>query len=150
MRPSGPLIDAATSVQLTLLLVVGCLVLFLGRVSRTQAQWTAEASSRAANRIRSGLTELREAIALYHLAEHTWPAQGEELDVRTALAGYLGPQVPRNPWNGLDTIRRLPPGAPWPASGDGASGWIYRPATGEIRADVPAELITAGVRLFDL
>lgn len=144
------MIDGATSVQLTLLVVVGSLVLFLGRVSRTQAQWTEEASSRAANRLRAGLTELRDAIALYHLAERSWPALGEELDVRAALAGYLGPELPRNPWNGLDTIRRLPPGAPWPATGDGAAGWLYRPSTGEIRADVPAELVSAGVRLFDL
>lgn len=149
-RYRGPLIDAAAGVQLTLFVVVSLLVLFLARVSRTQAQWSEEACSRASVRVRAGLDELRDAIALYHLAEHTWPAQGEDADVAAALAGYLGPQVPRNPWNGRETIWRLPPGAPWPRTNDGATGWLYRPSTGEIRANVPLELMSGGVRLCDL
>jgi hypothetical protein len=146
----GQLLDAASSVQLTLVVVVGLLVLFLARVSRTQAQWSEQACSRASVRVRAGLEELREAIALYHLAEHSWPAQGEDVDVAAALAGYLGPELPRNPWNGRDTIRRLPPDAPWPRAFDGVTGWVYRPSTGEIRANVPPELVSGGVRLCDL
>ena len=53
-------------------------------------------------------------------------------------AGFpLGPyisNVPVNPFNKLDAIDVLADGVVFPAAADDLHGWIYRPATGEIRA----------------
>ena len=54
-------------------------------------------------------------------------------------AGYIrGPymqHVPTNPLNGLNTIQMLGNGEAFPANGDNSHGWVYKAATGEIRAD---------------
>jgi prepilin-type N-terminal cleavage/methylation domain-containing protein len=52
-------------------------------------------------------------------------------------AGFrLGPylsRVPRNPFNGLDTVQMLGNGEAFPGVGDDTYGWIYRPASREIK-----------------
>jgi prepilin-type N-terminal cleavage/methylation domain-containing protein len=52
-------------------------------------------------------------------------------------AGFpLGPYVsniPPNPFNKLATVQVLGNGDGFPAAGDDSFGWIYKPATGEIR-----------------
>jgi prepilin-type N-terminal cleavage/methylation domain-containing protein len=52
-------------------------------------------------------------------------------------AGYpLGPylsNIPANPFNKLNTVNVLADAAEFPAVADDAFGWIYKPATGEIR-----------------
>jgi hypothetical protein len=145
-----PRLDATACVQLTLFVLVTGLLLFVVRTSRTQARWTEQQTLLATEEFRGGLTELRDAIALYHLTEHTWPGLGGERDVATALAGFLGNELPRNPWNGARSIHTLAPHALWPADGDARSGWIYRPTTGEVRANVPVDLVLGGVRIYDL
>jgi general secretion pathway protein G len=54
-------------------------------------------------------------------------------------AGFpLGPYlstVPPNPYNKLATVRVLADGEVFPAAADNSAGWIYRPATEEIRPD---------------
>lgn len=54
-------------------------------------------------------------------------------------AGYnFGPylsKIPVNPFNKLDTVQMLASGQDLPASGDDSHGWIFKPTTGEIRAD---------------
>jgi len=54
-------------------------------------------------------------------------------------AGFpLGPyvsNVPPNPFNKLSTVKVLGDGDAFPAAADDAFGWIYKPATGEIRPD---------------
>jgi len=50
----------------------------------------------------------------------------------------LGPyisNIPVNPFNKLKTVEFLADGADFPAVADDSHGWIYKPATGEIRAD---------------
>ena len=44
-------------------------------------------------------------------------------------------RIPVNPLSGKDTIEVLADGANFPASADASHGWIYKPATAEVRAD---------------
>jgi len=48
------------------------------------------------------------------------------------LGPYLS-NIPANPFNKLDTVEVLADGADFPAVADDSVGWIYKPATGEIR-----------------
>jgi prepilin-type N-terminal cleavage/methylation domain-containing protein len=54
-------------------------------------------------------------------------------------AGYkCGPylsRIPANPLNNLDTVEMVANGDAFPATTDGSHGWIFKPATGEIRPD---------------
>ena len=54
-------------------------------------------------------------------------------------AGYpYGPylsNIPTNPFNSKDTVQVLGDGEAFPATADDSHGWIYKPATGEIRPD---------------
>jgi prepilin-type N-terminal cleavage/methylation domain-containing protein len=56
-------------------------------------------------------------------------------------AGYdRGPymqMIPNNPLNKLNTIQMLGNSESFPSDGDNSHGWIYKAATGEIRADSP-------------
>ncbi len=63
---------------------------------------------------------------------------------QTAPRGTLGfpfgpylSQIPENPFNNLNTIEMLGDNQAFPGAGDDSHGWIYRAATGEIRADCP-------------
>jgi hypothetical protein len=52
---------------------------------------------------------------------------------------WYGPyltEIPRNPVNGLSTVRVMPPGYP-EAVFTGSAGWVYLPDTGEIFPDLP-------------
>jgi hypothetical protein len=153
-------------VQLTLFTVVASLVLFVTRVGRSQAQWTEVLDAEVAVETRVALDQIRAAIAQAHLDRGVWPGLARRVG-GTQIAGAeafeqapervvdciknrLGGAVPANPWNGSSAVRVLAPDAPWPARFDGATGWIYRPSTGEIRANVPDEIAASGVRLSDL
>jgi prepilin-type N-terminal cleavage/methylation domain-containing protein len=48
---------------------------------------------------------------------------------------YIRERVPENPINGLNTIQIVPDGSPFPAAADNATGWIYQPQLGKIRAN---------------
>jgi hypothetical protein len=76
---------------------------------------------------------------------------GLELALAESLAPRLpGRQLPRNPANGLRSLRVLAPGESMPARPDGRTGWIFDPQTGELRANARGRLEPAGRRLFDL
>jgi prepilin-type N-terminal cleavage/methylation domain-containing protein len=47
---------------------------------------------------------------------------------------YLA-KMPVNPLNHMDTVQVLGDSANFPANGDDSHGWIYKPATSEVRAD---------------
>lgn len=47
---------------------------------------------------------------------------------------YLS-RVPVNPLNNLTTVEIVANGAAFPASGDDSHGWVFKPETGEVRAD---------------
>lgn len=44
-------------------------------------------------------------------------------------------KIPVNPFNGLSTVQMLADGQPFPAAADNSDGWIYKAATGEVRAN---------------
>jgi prepilin-type N-terminal cleavage/methylation domain-containing protein len=48
-------------------------------------------------------------------------------------------KMPANPFNNLDTIRMIKNGEAFPSDGTGAYGWIYQPATRNIRVDWPGK-----------
>ncbi len=47
-------------------------------------------------------------------------------------------KIPVNPLNQKDTVQVLADGDTFPANGDDSHGWIYKPATAEVRADCGA------------
>ena len=47
---------------------------------------------------------------------------------------YLS-KIPTNPFNGRDTIEMLAGGQDFAAAANDSHGWMYKPETGEIRAD---------------
>jgi hypothetical protein len=55
-----------------------------------------------------------------------------------------------NPANGLGSVRVLGEGQRMPAAPDGATGWIYDPGTGALRANCEGELRRGGARYYDL
>jgi general secretion pathway protein G len=54
----------------------------------------------------------------------------------------LGPylmKIPQNPFNQKRTVQVLGNAEAFPAGGDGSHGWVYKPATMEVRADIAGE-----------
>jgi hypothetical protein len=70
-------------------------------------------------------------------------------DLRTRAFQIDGP-VLENPLNHLSNVRFLNASEPWPLQGDDTSGWLYRPATGEIRANSPGTSPWSGTRFLDM
>lgn len=172
-RPTEPF------VQVMLCLVVAALLLLvialpIGRPSESEVQQQETVSD-----LRSTLDALRSAIGEYRYDHGTWPSHvdGEELPHALALrfeeqltqhtdaSGAIAPtrtqshpfgpylpcpRVPVNPVNGLASVRILGALEPWPREPDGSSGWIYRPATGELRANSAGDASGLGVRFADL
>lgn len=58
--------------------------------------------------------------------------------------------VLENPLNRRSNVRFLSSSDPWPLEGDDSSGWLYRPATGEIRANSPGTSPWSGIRFLDM
>lgn len=48
-------------------------------------------------------------------------------------------KIPANPFNDMDTMRMIGNYEAFPAAGTGDYGWIYKPATGDIRLDWPGQ-----------
>jgi len=60
----------------------------------------------------------------------------------TAVVGTVGfnygpymQKIPQNPFNSLRTVQVLADGEDFPADADGSHGWVYKPATQEVRPD---------------
>lgn len=58
--------------------------------------------------------------------------------------------VPVNPWNGLTSVRLVADGEQFGEHADGATGWVFKPATGELRANCAGAALGTGVRYWDL
>jgi hypothetical protein len=65
-------------------------------------------------------------------------------------AFHIDDPVLENPLNGRSSVRFLAAAEPWPLDGDDSSGWLYRPATGEIRANSPGKSSWTGTRFLDM
>jgi general secretion pathway protein G len=51
------------------------------------------------------------------------------------LGPYLKEALPVNPVNGLATVKVLDDATAFPTAADGATGWIFKPLTGKLRAN---------------
>jgi hypothetical protein len=175
-RPARP---AEPFVQVMLCLVVAALLLLVIALP-LGGQSTSDIEHQVAvTELRSTLDALRSAIGEYRYDHGTWPGQvdGElspielasrlesQLTQHSDAAGDTAPartpshpfgpyfptaSLPANPISGLSSVRILSPLDPWPLQPDGTSGWIYRPATGELRANCSGEATALGVRFADL
>lgn len=71
------------------------------------------------------------------VAQATLSSNSEGETAARGTPGYrFGPylsNIPANPFNKLDTVEVLADDADFPAVADDSAGWIYKPATGEIR-----------------
>jgi hypothetical protein len=63
---------------------------------------------------------------------------------------YLETRVPVNPVVGLASVHVLGESEEWPATPDESTGWIYRPTTGEVRANCRGAVSTSALRYYDL
>ncbi|MBL8896410.1 MAG: type II secretion system protein [Planctomycetes bacterium] len=69
--------------------------------------------------------------------------QASKSDGSTAVPGtagfdlgpYLKESLPVNPVNGLSTVKVLDDATAFPTAADGATGWIFKPLTGKLRAN---------------
>lgn len=61
---------------------------------------------------------------------------------------YLKSGLPVNPFNGLADVAIVTDGTAFPTSGTDSTGWIYKPQTGELKANTAFTLST-GENVFD-
>jgi hypothetical protein len=58
--------------------------------------------------------------------------------------------VPSNPINELSTLRVLGPQQAFPAQADDSTGWVYKPSTGELRANASGAVELTGQPYWEL
>lgn len=161
-------------VHATLFLAVAALLIFIGTRSRPGRMHVWVEAERSVVELRLSLAELRAIISDYHIEhgaypgcdangaatprwfEHEWQraiaranAESDAHAVRLKNSNAPG-GVPRNPINGLATVRFLASSDPWPKLADDSTGWVYRPATGEIRANCVGNAFGSGPEYWDL
>jgi hypothetical protein len=71
-------------------------------------------------------------------------------DHQRRRAFHIDDPVLENPLNQRSNVRFLSRTEPWPLEGDDSSGWLYQPATGEIRANSPGTSHWTGTRFLDM
>jgi prepilin-type N-terminal cleavage/methylation domain-containing protein len=64
------------------------------------------------------------------------------------LGPYLKEALPVNPINGLSTVKVLDDATAFPTAADGATGWIFKPLTGKLRANSTGST-PSGTAYFD-
>lgn len=166
-------------VQVTLFTLVVALLFFAIALPISGPRRGAATAERRLVETRLVLAEIRAVLADFRADHGIWPGQGldgrgdpglltDQLVHPTGPHGVvLGPTtqreargrirgpyrdggVPANPVTGLSSVRFLRADEPWPDECDGRTGWLYRPATGEIRANVPGRPFAASARYLDL
>jgi prepilin-type N-terminal cleavage/methylation domain-containing protein len=68
--------------------------------------------------------------------------------IQVVRDGHYLPIIPENPFNGSNNITVLGNSATFPAEAPGDTGWIYKPATREVRLNWPGT-DTTGDRYYD-
>ena len=61
---------------------------------------------------------------------------------------YIKNGVPDNTFNGLSTVMLINDGASMPTAADDSTGWIFKPQTGELKAN-SSEVLSSGDQVFD-
>jgi len=175
--PPGSEARAETAVRATLLFVVTALVLSLSALPAPRPSRAVIEAERLCVELRLTLAELRATVAEHYAAHGTFPGGAPsthsdpfwiqhqlEVAFRRARAqpgmpvfDLPEPRVPHftgavleNPINQRSSVRFLSPSEPWPLAGDDTTGWLYRPATGEIRANTPGTSPWTGNRYIDM
>ena len=95
--------------------------------------------------------ELSEETLVRQLTERTGPLGRSR--VAPWAPHQFGPylwELPANPFNQLANVRIVGDHEPFPAVPDGSTGWIFRPATGELRANTTGVLPGTDDRIYDL
>lgn len=166
-------------VQVTLYGLVTLLILFAIALPLPGPRRTAALAERRFVELSLTLSEIRAVLADFRTDHGTYPGQGRDGRGDPALlvdqiarptdsngnviqehefggrpervrGPYRNGGVPANPVNGLASVRFLRAEEAWPAHGDGRTGWIYRPSTGEIRANLVGRAFPATRRYIDL
>jgi len=166
-------------VRVTLYGLVGVLVLFAIALPLPGPRRTTALAERRYVELSLALAEIRAVLADFRADHGIYPGQGRDgrgdpgllvdqiarptdsngsVITKPELGGRVervrGPYrdggVPANPINGLASVRFLRADEAWPAEGDGRTGWLYRPSTGEIRANLPGRALPAARRYLDL
>jgi hypothetical protein len=178
-KPATAVLSAQAWVQVTLCVVVAALLWFVISLPRRTAAVDDASRLAAARALHVALQKLRGAVSDYRFDHGEWPASslaerggwperpapacagpassgdaspcgatqpGEHLQ----LDAYLDGRVLVNPIDGLSTVRILADQEDWPSSADDSSGWIYRPRTGELRANCRGCVAGGSLRYFDL
>ena len=142
------------------LMIVVVILAILAAVAIPQFTNSAEEAKESA--LQANLGVLRNSLELYKLQHNSkypgYPAAGgnpteaefidqltlaSKADGSTAALGtagfnlgpYLKERVPPNSHSGLSTVTILLDAAAFPVAGDDATGWVFKPATGQIRAN---------------
>lgn len=66
------------------------------------------------------------------------------------LGPYFETGMTKNPVNGLDSVQLLANDEPFPVEPNGQTGWLYKPATGEIRANSLGGLSLLKKNFYDM
>ena len=97
---------------------------------------------------KSNLRILRSAIELY-AAQHssvppgypnndpTKPPDSTSFLLQMTITNRYLSKMARNPFNNIETIQMIGNAGQFPSEATGAFGWVYKPATNEIRLDWP-------------
>ncbi len=175
-RPHAHEARARTAVGITLALVIGGLFLALSAMPGPRPSRETIEAERLCVELRLTLAEMRATIAEHRIAHGSFPGAAPSSDpdpawldrqielafrrpkpsLRHATDGgairnpNLEGPVLRNPLNQLKSVRFLSASEPWPADGDDTTGWLYRPATGEIHANSPGTSPWSGNRFFEM
>lgn len=154
------------AVHATLLTCIVGLAIYVAQAPAERRNLQDMQAQRATAELSWRLEELRAVVADYRARHGVHPGQGEgkvdphwfestydntrerterETTMPRTLAG-----VPANPVTGRADVRFLAANEPWPEEADETSGWLYRPASGEVRANCRGWSQDMLRRLYDL
>ncbi|MBL8858113.1 MAG: hypothetical protein JNL28_06410 [Planctomycetes bacterium] len=171
-RSTRAIVRAQTAVHATLFIAVAVMLVFVATRRQPGKMRAWVEAERPMIELRLSLAELRAIITDYHVEHGAFPgcdANGAAVprwferqweraiersnsapgNARLTASGAPG-GVPHNPVNGLATVRFLASNDPWPVAADDATGWVYRPSTGEIRANCTGNAFGSGPAYWDL